>query len=170
LIYKKFSQKLGAEGPRYLRTLFNLLYGETLLVLPGVGGQGYNRPEAESGVGKLLNIGPWEFFLIFVVALIVFGPGSLPEVARFVGKATRELRKFSAGAYRLWDEVTRESLLKEEKNRSKTLVRDGAQPKDAAGDSSKAEQGEAKVQDSEADDSGGSKPEIKDEVVGKGAS
>lgn len=126
-----------------MRTLFNLLSREAHLVLPGVDGQGYNRPEAEFGVGKLLNIGPWEFLLIIVVTLVVFGPGSLPEVARFLGRASRELRKLSASAYRLWDEVTRESL-QESKKSSPVSVENTSPTKDEAGVSSNLEPSEAK--------------------------
>ncbi len=57
----------------------------------------------------MLNIGPGEMLLIFVIALIVFGPGRLPEVARSMGKAVREFRKASSNVQRVWDEVTREA-------------------------------------------------------------
>jgi len=39
--------------------------------------------------------GAAEWFLIFVVALIVFGPGKLPEIGRGMGKAIREFKKAS---------------------------------------------------------------------------
>jgi sec-independent protein translocase protein TatA len=39
------------------------------------------------------NIGPAELIVIFVVALLVFGPTKLPEIGRQVGKAIREFRK-----------------------------------------------------------------------------
>ena len=44
---------------------------------------------------NILGIGPAELLLIFVIALIVFGPGKLPELARTLGKAMRELRRMS---------------------------------------------------------------------------
>jgi Tat protein translocase TatB subunit len=44
---------------------------------------------------NILGIGPAELLLIFVIALIVFGPGKLPELARTMGKAMRELRRMS---------------------------------------------------------------------------
>ena len=40
-----------------------------------------------------LNIGPGELILILVIALIVFGPGKLPEIGQAVGKGIREFRK-----------------------------------------------------------------------------
>jgi TatA/E family protein of Tat protein translocase len=39
------------------------------------------------------NIGPGELILILVIALIVLGPGRLPEVAQSLGKSVREFRK-----------------------------------------------------------------------------
>ena len=44
---------------------------------------------------NILGIGPAELLLIFIIALIVFGPGKLPELARTLGKAMRELRRMS---------------------------------------------------------------------------
>jgi sec-independent protein translocase protein TatA len=43
-----------------------------------------------------MNIGPMEVIIIFVVALLVFGPAKLPEIGRQVGKALREFRKFQS--------------------------------------------------------------------------
>ena len=40
-----------------------------------------------------MNIGPAEILVILFVALLVFGPQRLPEVARQVGAAMRELRR-----------------------------------------------------------------------------
>jgi len=41
----------------------------------------------------MLNIGPPELVLIFVIALVIVGPQRLPELARTVGKGLREFRK-----------------------------------------------------------------------------
>lgn len=41
----------------------------------------------------MFNIGMGEMIIVAVVALFVFGPGKLPEVARAVGKGLREFRK-----------------------------------------------------------------------------
>ena len=40
-----------------------------------------------------MSLGPEKIILILVVALIVFGPQRLPEIARQVGAAMRELRR-----------------------------------------------------------------------------
>jgi TatA/E family protein of Tat protein translocase len=39
------------------------------------------------------SLGPLEILVIFVVALLVFGPNKLPELARQVGKGLAEFRK-----------------------------------------------------------------------------
>jgi len=42
------------------------------------------------------NFSPQEFILIFLVALILFGPKKLPEIGRKVGKALTEFRRASS--------------------------------------------------------------------------
>jgi sec-independent protein translocase protein TatA len=41
----------------------------------------------------LPNIGPGELIIILVIALVVLGPGKLPEVAASLGKSLREFRR-----------------------------------------------------------------------------
>lgn len=43
----------------------------------------------------LFGIGPGELILIFILALIIFGPQRLPEVARTIGKTINDFRKTS---------------------------------------------------------------------------
>lgn len=43
------------------------------------------------------NIGPWELILILGIALVVFGPGKLPEAGKAIGKAMNEFKKASSG-------------------------------------------------------------------------
>jgi TatA/E family protein of Tat protein translocase len=38
-------------------------------------------------------LAPWHLLIIFVVAVLVFGPDKLPEIARQVGRGLHELRK-----------------------------------------------------------------------------
>ncbi|MES2208763.1 MAG: twin-arginine translocase TatA/TatE family subunit [Chloroflexota bacterium] len=39
------------------------------------------------------NLGPTELIIILVIALLVLGPGKLPEVGTALGKGIREFRK-----------------------------------------------------------------------------
>lgn len=48
----------------------------------------------------MLNIGGGELLIIFLVALIVLGPGKLPEAARQAGQVMREFRRISSGFQR----------------------------------------------------------------------
>jgi sec-independent protein translocase protein TatA len=41
------------------------------------------------------SVGPAELILIFIVALLVFGPKRLPEIGKSVGKAIREFKRTS---------------------------------------------------------------------------
>lgn len=44
------------------------------------------------------QLGPLEILVVAVVALIVFGPDRLPEIARNIGKAASELRRMANDA------------------------------------------------------------------------
>lgn len=57
--------------------------------------------------GFIGNIGPWEMIFILLVALIVVGPGKLPEVAKGIGKAAREFKKASSGFQKEINDVMR---------------------------------------------------------------
>ena len=53
----------------------------------------------------LFGIGAGELLLILVVALIIWGPGKLPEIARTMGKMVRTLKKTT---FDLTNELTKE--------------------------------------------------------------
>lgn len=54
------------------------------------------------------NIGFPELILILVIALIVFGPGKLPEIGGAIGKGIREFRKASLEVTRQFNEEIRQ--------------------------------------------------------------
>ena len=54
------------------------------------------------------QIGPLEILVIFVVALVVFGPKEIPKVSRQAAKAWREVQRFQASLRRDLDEVLRD--------------------------------------------------------------
>lgn len=58
-------------------------------------------------LGFIGNIGPWELVLILLIALIVVGPGKLPEVARSLGKAVNQFQKATSGVKREIEDVIR---------------------------------------------------------------
>ena len=40
-----------------------------------------------------MQVGPMEILVILVIALLIFGPNKLPEMARTVGRGVREVRR-----------------------------------------------------------------------------
>src|SRR6185503_15436579 len=65
---------------------------------PGGSVAAARRPSAREGrlVMNFLGMGPMELMLILVLALIIFGPGKLPEIAGQVGKVVRDFRRTTA--------------------------------------------------------------------------
>lgn len=66
---------------------------------------------------NFLGMGPAELVLILIIAVIVLGPGKLPEVARALGKTMREFRSISDGV--------QNELRKELDSASSTVKEDG---------------------------------------------
>ncbi len=54
------------------------------------------------------QLGFSEMVLIFIVALLVFGPKKLPELGKSLGKGIREFRKATEDLKSSWDEQMRE--------------------------------------------------------------
>ncbi|GAB4108893.1 MAG: hypothetical protein Kow001_07800 [Acidobacteriota bacterium] len=53
------------------------------------------------------NLGFPELMVIFVVALLVFGPRKLPELGRSLGKSLAEFKKATNELKRTWEEEVR---------------------------------------------------------------
>jgi len=62
------------------------------------------------------GIGLGEVILILIVALIIWGPKRLPEIARTIG---RTMRAFKKATYDLTSQVTRELDIKETDSKEK---------------------------------------------------
>jgi TatA/E family protein of Tat protein translocase len=57
----------------------------------------------------MFNLGPGELILIFVIALIIFGPRKLPELGKSLGRMMFEFRRASSDLQRtIEDEVEAE--------------------------------------------------------------
>jgi Tat protein translocase TatB subunit len=67
------------------------------------------------------QIGPLEILVIFVVALMVFGPKELPKLARQAAKAWREVQRFQANVRRDIDDVLHEEDESESPSPTPTL-------------------------------------------------
>ena len=50
-------------------------------------------------------LGTWEVVAILAIALLLFGPKKLPELARGIGKAIYEYRKASSGLFEEEEDV-----------------------------------------------------------------
>lgn len=45
---------------------------------------------------NFLNVGPWELTVILIIAILLVGPRRMVEIARTIGRVTRQLRRFSS--------------------------------------------------------------------------
>ncbi len=70
------------------------------------------------------DMGPLEILLILLLALIIWGPGKIPEIARTLGKTVRALRKATTD---LTSAVTREMDMEEKSHLPQT--KPGSTPK-----------------------------------------
>ncbi len=56
----------------------------------------------------MFSIGPFEVIIILIVALVIVGPEKLPEMARMVARALRDLRKYANDVRREFERDTDE--------------------------------------------------------------
>jgi sec-independent protein translocase protein TatA len=69
------------------------------------------------------NLGMPEIIVIFILALIVFGPRKLPEIGKSLGKGLAEFKKASNDLKRTWEEEVR---LDKEKEEMKNLLKESS--------------------------------------------
>ena len=50
------------------------------------------------------NLGVQELLVIFVIALVIFGPKKLPELGKSLGKGIAEFKKASTELTKQWEE------------------------------------------------------------------
>lgn len=80
------------------------------------------------------NLGMQEIIVIFVLALIVFGPRKLPEIGKALGKGLAEFKRASNELKQTWEEEVRLDKEKDTMAQAKEVV---AQAKDAMSQSLK---------------------------------
>ncbi len=68
------------------------------------------------------NLGMQEIIVIFVLALIIFGPRKLPEIGKSLGKGLAEFKKASNELKQTWEEEVRLEKEKEMMSQAKEAV------------------------------------------------
>src|SRR6185312_13124581 len=107
-------------------------------VAPGIGATARDNAERRSGM-SFFGMGPMEIGVILVIALIIFGPGKLPEIGAQVGKGIRDFRAATSditGEFQqaigdfqgVADEVRQASSEVQETTRSLTRLEPGSTP------------------------------------------
>ena len=67
------------------------------------------------------SLGMQEIIVIFILALIVFGPRKLPELGKSLGKGLAEFKKASNELKQTWEEEVR---LEKEREEMSTILKD----------------------------------------------
>ena len=82
----------------------------------------------------MFGIGFTELLVILGVALIVFGPKKLPELARSLGKSLAEFRRASTDLRQSFLEATQEPRIEPPRSAAPDEARAAASPADRDGD------------------------------------
>src|SRR6202790_2849090 len=81
-------------------------------------------------LGAMLSIP--HLIIVFIVALVVFGPQKLPELARTLGKLMAEFRKASGDFKSAFEtemrDLERQAMLAERKNQAEVAARSPSAP------------------------------------------
>jgi TatA/E family protein of Tat protein translocase len=78
------------------------------------------------------SLGWQEIIVIFVIALIIFGPKKLPELGKSLGKGLAEFKRASEELKQTWEEEVR--LDKEKEAMTEILKDSTVKPSDILGD------------------------------------
>ncbi len=83
------------------------------------------------------SLGMQEIIVIFVIALIVFGPRKLPEIGKSLGKGIAEFKRASSELKQTWEDEIQRDAEREKEAASKAVE---AGPVGSANDSVKTVQ------------------------------
>jgi TatA/E family protein of Tat protein translocase len=84
------------------------------------------------------SLGMQEIIVIFIIALIVFGPRKLPELGKTIGKGLAEFKKASNELKQTWED---EVKLDKEKEAISEIVKDATiQPSETLNDNKNSEE------------------------------
>jgi sec-independent protein translocase protein TatB len=109
------------------------------------------------------SIGPLEIVLVAVVALIVFGPEKLPELARTVGRTAQQLRRAASD---LRDEFD-SALDPRDEDETPPAGRARRRPRAESADGATAEEGERAAPEATGlDDAGSAEPDDESDAPG----
>jgi Tat protein translocase TatB subunit len=72
-----------------------------------------------------MGIGPLELLLIFLIIFVVVGPQKLPDIARKLGKAVYEFKKYSSNLNRDFKAELEKEMLKQEESSSEDKKKTG---------------------------------------------
>jgi sec-independent protein translocase protein TatA len=92
------------------------------------------------------SLGWQEIIIIFMIALIVFGPRKLPELGKTIGKGLAEFKKASNELKQTWEDEVR--LDKEKEEVSQILKETSVQASDLLKDESSSAEKSAEKKDS----------------------
>jgi len=84
----------------------------------------------EERLMDFLGMGMGEILLILVIALIIWGPGRLPDIARTLGKTARALRK---ATFDISTVMTKELDMEEKDHSSQPRVNSDDKTKESSG-------------------------------------
>lgn len=75
-------------------------------------------------IGFFPNLGVPELLLILAVALLIFGPGKLPDVGKALGKSINEFKRATSNEQKELDDTAKQSSNGESPNKENVTSKD----------------------------------------------